>query len=315
MSRRNFVELRRRLTGQDERAYAEAWAAARPVGGLVHVLPGPSTIGPRATSQRAFLHNVARGEADPRGRLLAVGRDVRHRDRAGRAEDREIGGSYARIAFSLDNAAGGHRERDRGRHHPAGAAACLRGAGGASGRRAVRRAARHHRADPAVRGAGAGARAPAGRAGQGHRHRHGLHVRRHHGRDLVARARAGDPPGDRQGRPAAGRAAAVADPPGRPGRLRAARGHAGEGRPGPDHRPAARRRRSARRARARPACGEVRRVRRQAAGDRHHPAVVHPQRRPGPRPAGRAAGPRALARLASPAHAGQVRGLGARPGR
>jgi valyl-tRNA synthetase len=106
VSRRNFVELCRRLTGQDERAYAEAWQR---LGLSVDWSMCYRTIGdgPQAISQRAFLHSVARGEA-----YLADGPslwDVTFGTAIAQAEleDREIGGSYARIAFSLDNAAAG----------------------------------------------------------------------------------------------------------------------------------------------------------------------------------------------------------------
>ena len=54
------------------------------------------------------------------------------------------------------------------------------------------------RAHAAVRRAGAGQAAPAGRPREGQRHRDDLHLRRHHGRDLVAgagAARARDHPG------------------------------------------------------------------------------------------------------------------------
>jgi valyl-tRNA synthetase len=106
VSRRNFVELCRRLTGQDEQAYAEAWQR---LGLSVDWSMCYRTIddGPRAISQRAFLHNVARGEA-----YLADGPslwDVTFGTAIAQAEleDREIDGSYARIAFSLDDAAAG----------------------------------------------------------------------------------------------------------------------------------------------------------------------------------------------------------------
>ena len=63
---------------------------------------------------------------------------------------------------------------------------------------------RHRRDHAAVRRAGAGEGACAGGSGEGQRHRHDLHVRRHHRRDVVARAQAAgarDRPGQRHARP------------------------------------------------------------------------------------------------------------------
>ena len=211
VSRRNFVELCRELDRVGRAGLRRGLAAARPVGGLVASATGPSTTAPQAISQRAFLRNLARGEA-----YLAEGPslwDVTFGTAVAQAEleDREIGGSYARLAFRPGRPRPGTAGRDRGRHHPARAAA--RPAWRwwrtrtTSGTRPLFGGTRR---TPAVRGAGAGAGAPAGRPGQGHRHRHGVHVRRHHRRDLVARPAPGHPPGDRPGRAAAGRPAALA---------------------------------------------------------------------------------------------------------
>ena len=56
--------------------------------------------------------------------------------------------------------------------------------------------------------------------------------------------------------------------------------------------------------------GQVLREGRSAPGDRHHAAVVHPQRRPRRRPARGAARPRSGGRLASPGHGRPVPELG-----
>ena len=97
----------------------------------------------------------------------------------------------------------GRRGRAR-RHHPTGAAPRLRGPGRPP-RRQPLLGRRHHGPHAGVRRSGAGARPSPGPAGQGHRDRHGLHLRRHDRRGLVARAR---PPGAGDRRPrraAAGR--------------------------------------------------------------------------------------------------------------
>ena len=106
VSRRNFVELCRRMTERDEQAYAETW---KRLGLSVDWSMSYRTIedGPQAISQRAFLHNVARGEA-----YLADGPslwDVTFGTAIAQAEleDREISGSYVRIAFPAGDAGPG----------------------------------------------------------------------------------------------------------------------------------------------------------------------------------------------------------------
>ena len=100
-----------------------------------------------ATSQRAFLRNLARGEA-----YLADGPtlwDVTFQTAVAQAEleDREVAGSYVRLGFRRPGRPGG----DRG-HHPPGAAARLRGPGRAPRRRALRGAGRHDRDHPRCSG-------------------------------------------------------------------------------------------------------------------------------------------------------------------
>jgi len=98
VSRRNFVELCRRLTGCDEEAYAATW---RRLGLSVDWSLSYRTIddGPRAISQRAFLHDLASGAA-----YLAEGPslwDVTFGTAVAQAEleDREITGNLVRINF------------------------------------------------------------------------------------------------------------------------------------------------------------------------------------------------------------------------
>jgi valyl-tRNA synthetase len=98
VSRRGFVELCQRLTDLDEQAFEEAW---RRLGLSVDWSTMYRTIdeASRAISQRAFLRNLARGEA-----YLAEAPtlwDVTFRTAVAQAEveDREIAGAYYRIAF------------------------------------------------------------------------------------------------------------------------------------------------------------------------------------------------------------------------
>jgi valyl-tRNA synthetase len=98
ISRRNFIELCRRLTDLDEQAFEEVW---RRLGLSVDWSTLYRTIddGSRAISQRAFLRNLARGEA-----YLAEAPslwDVTFQTAVAQAEveDREVAGSTHTIAF------------------------------------------------------------------------------------------------------------------------------------------------------------------------------------------------------------------------
>lgn len=101
ISRRNFVELCHKLTAIDEQAFEEVW---RRVGLSVDWSLLYTTIGDdsRAVSQRAFLRNLARGEA-----YLAEAPtlwDVTFRTAVAQAEleDREWPGAFHRISFYGD---------------------------------------------------------------------------------------------------------------------------------------------------------------------------------------------------------------------
>jgi valyl-tRNA synthetase len=98
VSRRNFVALCERLTHLDEQAFEEVW---RRIGLSVDWSTSYRTIDDtsRAISQRAFLRNLARGEAYPAEAPTLW--DVTFRTAVAQAEleDREIDGAYYRIAF------------------------------------------------------------------------------------------------------------------------------------------------------------------------------------------------------------------------
>ena len=173
-----------RLTAEDEKAFEDAVAPARPVGRLDLHLHHDRRPGAGGSAQRAFLRNLARGEAYQAEAPTLWDVDFRHRRRPGRAR-----GPRAARRLPPHRVPRGRRRRPVcHRDHPARAAPRLRRAGGPPRRRALPAAVRHHVRTPAVRRRGAGPRPPAGRARQGHRHRHDLHVRRHHRRHLVARA-------------------------------------------------------------------------------------------------------------------------------
>ena len=98
ISRRNFIELCERLTALDERAFEEMW---RRVGlsvdwSLLYTTISDST---RRISQRAFLRNLARGEAY-RAEAPTLW-DVTFQTAVAQAEleDREQAGAFHRISF------------------------------------------------------------------------------------------------------------------------------------------------------------------------------------------------------------------------
>jgi len=105
VSRRNFVELCRQLTALDEDAYADAW---KRLGLSVDWDVSYRTIDDRAQaiSQRVFLRDLARGDAyQAEGPALW---DVTFGTAVAQAEleDREVGGSFVRLAFGLGEASG-----------------------------------------------------------------------------------------------------------------------------------------------------------------------------------------------------------------
>jgi valyl-tRNA synthetase len=98
VSRRNFIELCERLTALDERAFEEMW---RRIGLSVDWSHLYTTISDssRRVSQRAFLRNLARGEAY-RAEAPTLW-DVTFQTAVAQAEleDREVAGAFHRIAF------------------------------------------------------------------------------------------------------------------------------------------------------------------------------------------------------------------------
>lgn len=100
VSRRNFIELCEKLTAEDEKLFEDLW---RSLGLSVDWSQTYHTIGehPRRVAQRAFLRNLARGEAYQQE---APGLwDVTFQTAVAQAEleSREYDGFYHRIAFHL----------------------------------------------------------------------------------------------------------------------------------------------------------------------------------------------------------------------
>ncbi|HEU4350048.1 MAG TPA: class I tRNA ligase family protein, partial [Actinoplanes sp.] len=98
ISRRNFIELCERLTVEDEKAFEELW---RRLGLSVDWNLTYTTIGvrARAVSQRAFLNNLARGEAYTSEAPTLW--DIGFQTAVAQAEleDRERPGAYHRLRF------------------------------------------------------------------------------------------------------------------------------------------------------------------------------------------------------------------------
>ncbi|MDP9443323.1 MAG: valine--tRNA ligase, partial [Actinomycetota bacterium] len=101
VSRGNFIELCERLVQEDEQAFEALW---RKVGLSVDWTQTYTTIGDvaRAASQRAFLRNLARGEAYVAEAPTLW--DVSDQTAIAQAEleDRESPGAFHRVAFSRD---------------------------------------------------------------------------------------------------------------------------------------------------------------------------------------------------------------------
>ena len=109
VSRRNFVALCRQLTGIDERSFAQAW---RQLGLSVDWDISYRTIDERSQtiSQAAFLRNLARGEAyqaeAPALWDVTFGTAVAQAE----IEDREVPGTFIRLAFEVADTTGADAE-------------------------------------------------------------------------------------------------------------------------------------------------------------------------------------------------------------
>ena len=211
ISRPNFLELCERLVAEDEEAFEELW---RRLGLSVDWSLTYTTIGhaARRTSQRAFLRNLARGEAYQADAPTLWDVDFRTAVAQAELEDREMPGAYHALRFHKADGAG---DLSIDTTRPELLAACV-ARRRPSRRRAVPAAVRRRGDHPAVRRARARRRAPSRRSREGHGHRDDLHVRRHHRRGVVARAPAPDARHPRDRRPVQGGAARGPRAGGRP---------------------------------------------------------------------------------------------------
>ena len=121
ISRPNFVELCHRLTAEDEKAFEDLW---RRVGLSVDWSLLYVTIGERATraSQRAFLRNLAAGDAYQAEAPTLWDVDFRTAVAQAELEDREMPGAYHRIRFRRSTA---EATRSRSRRRPELIPACV----------------------------------------------------------------------------------------------------------------------------------------------------------------------------------------------
>jgi len=105
ISRPNFLELCARLVAEDEKAFEAAW---RRLGLSVDWTLTYTTVGTsaRRTSQRAFLRNLARGEAYQADAPTLWDVDLRTAVAQAELEDRETAGAYHALRFHRADGAG-----------------------------------------------------------------------------------------------------------------------------------------------------------------------------------------------------------------
>lgn len=98
ISRRNFIDLCHILTAEDEKVFEKLW---RVLGLSVDWTQTYATIDrhSRRTSQKAFLRNLARGEAYSQEAPVLWDVDFQSAVAQAELEDREKGGAYHKVAF------------------------------------------------------------------------------------------------------------------------------------------------------------------------------------------------------------------------
>jgi valyl-tRNA synthetase len=112
ISRRNFIELCHLLTVEDEKLFEATW---RSLGLSVDWSQTYATIDEhsRRTSQRAFLNNLARGEAYSQEAPVLWDVDFRSAVAQAELEDRERPGAYHRVTFHRPDGSSLHIETTR----------------------------------------------------------------------------------------------------------------------------------------------------------------------------------------------------------
>jgi len=112
ISRRNFIDLCHILTEEDEKVFEDIW---RILGLSVDWTQTYATIDDhsRRTSQKAFLRNLARGEAYSQEAPVLWDIDFRTPVAQAELEDRERPGAYHKIAFHRDDGSAIHIETTR----------------------------------------------------------------------------------------------------------------------------------------------------------------------------------------------------------
>ncbi|MEO6825894.1 MAG: valine--tRNA ligase [Microbacteriaceae bacterium] len=112
ISRRNFIELCETLTAQDEKQFEALW---RKLGLSVDWTQSYRTIGPKSqtAAQRAFLRNLARGEAYQAEAPTLW--DITFRTAVAQAEleDKQVNAAYHRVAFHKPDGTDVHIETTR----------------------------------------------------------------------------------------------------------------------------------------------------------------------------------------------------------
>ena len=283
ISRPNFIELCEQLAARGRAGLRGAVAPARPLGRLDADVHDDRRRARTRVSQRAFLRNLARGEAYQAEAPTLWDVDFRTAVAQAELEDRELPGAYHALRF--------HRADGSGdilidTTRPELLAACVAVVAHPDDER-YQPLFGTEVVDAAVRRARARRRAPPRRSREGHRHRDDLHVRRHHRRRVVARAAAADARDHRRRRSHARRSRPPASPTAAPSAYAEIAGKNVKQAQKIVVELLARVRRARRRAAPDHAPGEVLRAGRPAARDRHVAAVVHPQRRSRPRAARR----------------------------
>jgi valyl-tRNA synthetase len=112
ISRRNFIELCHILTAEDEKIFEDLW---RTLGLSVDWQQTYATIDDHSqrTSQKAFLNNLARGEAYSQDAPVLWDIDFQTAVAQAELEDREKGGAYHKIAFHKPDGSPIHIETSR----------------------------------------------------------------------------------------------------------------------------------------------------------------------------------------------------------